>query len=121
MSSCSPPDRCVEVGGSAGFTGAITNVQYGTLVFTAKWTANQPAGAILHTAYFDNVGQIHVAEVSDSPEALDAFLTQRLLPALDAPSVLRPMVSVHPVGTSQANEAIAGFVAMRSPTFVAAR
>jgi hypothetical protein len=95
----------------AVFTGAITNVQYGTLQFTVKWAAKAPAGAILHTAYFDGAGKIHVADVWDSPEAFDAFLTGRLLPALDALRIKRPDVAVYPIRTLEAYRAISAYLA----------
>jgi hypothetical protein len=88
------------------FTGAITKAQYETLRFTVDWARNNPPGAVLHAAAFDDSGQIHVADLWESAEDLDAFVTRRLLPLMDALKIQPPELCVYPVHAIHAYQAI---------------
>jgi hypothetical protein len=88
------------------FIGAISRSQYDTLRFTVDWRSDQPAGAILHAAAFDDAGRLHVADVWDSAAALDAFVSERLAPALRSLGIPAPEVAIYPLHILQAYDTI---------------
>ena len=88
------------------FTGPITKSQYDTVRKDIDWVTNQPHGAIFHAASFDEAGHAHVADVWESPEALNAFVQQRLMPAMQRHKVPQPAVSVFPTHVIHAFKAI---------------
>ncbi len=88
------------------FTGNINQSQYEALRTEVKWEQQQPQGGIFHAASFDEAGNIHVADVWESPEELNAFVEQRLAPAMQRLQIAPPEVSVFPVHNINAYAAI---------------
>ena len=78
------------------FTGKISKDQYDTVRKEIDSENKSPAGAIFHAVSFDDAGNIHVAEAWDSPETLNAFVQNALMPALQKHNVAPPDVSVFP-------------------------
>lgn len=66
------------------FTGDLNKSQYEQLRKEVNWEGQQPPGGVLHAAGFDDSGRIHVADVWESAEAMNAFVEQRLMPAYQA-------------------------------------
>ena len=82
----------------AVFTGTgITRGMYETLRKEVKWESSHPDGAILHACAFDDSGDLHVADVWESPEAMNEFVERRLVPAMRKHGVPPPSVEVYPV------------------------
>lgn len=88
------------------FTGPITKAQYDILRHEVDWETHQPDGAIFHVASFDEAGHANVADVWETPEALNAFVAGRLLPAMQRHQIPQPNVSVFPTHVIQAYSAI---------------
>jgi len=80
------------------FTGnGITKEMYEALRNEVQWESRHPGGGIFHACAFDEGGNLHVVDVWESPEAMDAFVSTRLLPAMQKLGVPPPIVEVHPV------------------------
>ena len=80
------------------FTGeGITQEMYDALRTEVDWEHQQPQGAIIHVASFDEHGDAHVADVWSSPENLDNFVNTRLMPAMQKLNMPPPDVAVFPV------------------------
>lgn len=90
----------------AFLTGAMTRSQYDTLRFTVNWARTHPSGAICHVASFDELGRVHIAELWESLDALNAYVAARLLPALHALRIDPPAIVVHALHSAQAYGAI---------------
>jgi hypothetical protein len=75
----------------------LTKDQYDALRTEIDWEHNQPAGGVLHVASFDDAGNAHVADVWASAEALDDFVSSRLMPAMQRLNINPPQVQVYPV------------------------
>src|SRR5437764_5898673 len=88
------------------FTGNLTKAQYDILRKEIDWEHKQPAGGVFHAASFDDQGRVHVADVWESPEALNAFAQQALMPAFQKHGIQPPEVSVFPAHKVQAYAAI---------------
>jgi hypothetical protein len=88
------------------FTGTITKSQYESLRKEANWERDNPAGGVFHAVGFDEVGGIHVADVWESPEAMNAFVGQRLMPAFKKLGISPPDVSVFPAHNVNAYKSI---------------
>jgi hypothetical protein len=79
------------------FTGdGITRSMYESLRREVKRESQQPAGGLLHACGFDEKGNLHVADVWESAEAMGAFVDGRLLPAMKRLGVPPPSVAVYP-------------------------
>jgi len=76
------------------FTGNMTTDQYGALRKEVNWEGDQPAGGIFHAASFDDAGRIHVADVWESSDAMNAFVETRLAPAFKKLGIEPPEVAV---------------------------
>ncbi len=80
------------------FTGSgITQSMYEALRKEVHWENRLPPGAVVHAAGFDAAGHLHVADVWDSEAAMNAFVQQRLLPAMQKLKVPAPKVEVFPL------------------------
>ena len=88
------------------FTGKLTKAQYERLRQEVDWEHKQPAGGVFHAASFDEAGNVHVADVWESAEALDAFARTALMPAFARHDIAPPTVAVFPAHTVQAYSAI---------------
>ena len=60
----------------------ITKEMYETLRKEVDWEHQHPDGAVLHAAAFDNSGNFCVADIWESEEHLNKFVTSRLLPVI---------------------------------------
>ena len=80
----------------AFFTGTVTRAQYDILRDEVDWENKHPAGGIFHAAAVDDEGHVHVADVWESAEALNAFAANHLLPAFAKHNITPPSVAVYP-------------------------
>jgi hypothetical protein len=78
------------------FTGKLTKEQYDVLRTEVDWENKQPAGGVFHAASFDDAGNVHVADVWESAEELNAFAQTALMPAFARNNIAPPTVSVYP-------------------------
>jgi len=79
------------------FTGrGITKDMYEALRKEVKWESRHPDGGILHSCAFDDNGDLHVADLWESPEAMNGFVNMRLIPAMQKLGVPPPSVEVYP-------------------------
>jgi hypothetical protein len=79
------------------FTGkGITKQMYEALRPEVKWETNRPPGGLFHACGFDEAGDLHVADVWESVEAMNEFVTTRLLPGMKNLGIPPPEVSVFP-------------------------
>jgi hypothetical protein len=61
---------------------------------------------VFHAASFDDAGRIHVADVWESPEAMNAFIEKRLVPTFKKLGIAPPEVAVRPAHNINAYRAI---------------
>jgi hypothetical protein len=88
------------------FTGAITKSQYESLRKEVDWEGNHAPGGVFHAAGFDQSGGIHVADVWDSADAMNAFVEQRLMPAMKKLGISPPDVAVYPAHNVNAYKSV---------------
>lgn len=88
------------------FTGNIRKSQYEALRKEIDWEGQQPQGGIIHAASFDDSDRIHVADVWESADAMNAFVGQRLIPAFEKLGIAPPEVAVYPVHNLNAYNSI---------------
>lgn len=86
--------------------GGLTPDMYDSMRAELNWEKQQPAGGIVHIASFDDKGAIHVADVWNSPEELNAFVTSRLMPMIQKLKINPPKVEIFPVHNIDAYAAI---------------
>ena len=80
------------------FTGkGFTKAMYEALRPEVKWETNLAPGGLLHASAFDANGDIHVADVWESEEQMNAFVGSRLIPGFQKLGVPMPEVNVYPV------------------------
>jgi hypothetical protein len=80
------------------FTGVgITKQMYDALRPEVKWETELAPGGLLHACAFDDAGDLHVADVWESAEAMNEFVSTRLMPAMQKLGIPAPSVSVFPV------------------------
>ena len=89
--------------------GTLTADGYDELREEVRWHEQHPQGGIVHVASFDETGAIHVADVWQSPEELDAFVQSRLIPALARRGATPPRVEIYPVHNLEAYPAVEAF------------
>jgi hypothetical protein len=88
----------------------ISTDAYQSLRREVRWESQTPRGGIFHAAAVDDSGDLHVADVWDSVEAMQAFFEQRLLPAMQKLGVPPPQAVVFPTININAYAAIEPFV-----------
>lgn len=78
------------------FTGNnVTKQMYETLRKEVDWERNHPAGVILHAAGFDESGNtVRVADIWDSEQDLNNFVSSRLMPVMQKGGVPAPKVEI---------------------------
>jgi hypothetical protein len=78
------------------FTGNnVTKQMYEALRKEVDWEHNHPAGLILHSAAFDNSGNnVRVADIWESEEQLNNFVSSRLMPVMQKGQVPAPRVEI---------------------------
>ena len=73
----------------------ITRQMYETLRKEVDWENNHPAGLVLHSAAFDNSGNnVRVADIWESEEELNNFVSSRLIPVMQKGQVPAPKVEI---------------------------
>lgn len=89
------------------FTGkGLTKKMYEDLRREVGWEREHPSGGILHASSFDEAGNIHVADIWESEEQMNAFVQNRLIPTMQKLNVPPPQAEVYPIHTVQAYSAI---------------
>ena len=88
----------------------ITKEMYEALRKEIDWETRQSPGTIFHAAGVDEAGHLHVADVWESAETLQAFVDTRLLPAMQKLGISPPTASVYPAININAFPAIEEFV-----------
>ncbi|MER7755357.1 hypothetical protein [Kitasatospora sp. NPDC097643] len=63
------------------FWAGVTPEQYDVVRDAVDWEQVPAAGGQLHVAWFDAEG-LHVTDLWESPQAFEAFLAERLVPAV---------------------------------------
>ena len=74
----------------------FTKDMYEKLRGEVQWEKKLADGAVFHAAGFDAAGDIHVADVWQSQEAMDSFVGSRLAPAFQKLNIPMPKVEVYP-------------------------
>jgi hypothetical protein len=74
----------------------ISREQYEALRPVVQWEQNHPDGILLHACGFDEQGGMHVADVWESAEQMEAFFMTRLLPGMQAVGVNPPKPTIMP-------------------------
>jgi hypothetical protein len=69
---------------------------YEALRKEVKWETDLAAGGVFHACAFDDQGDAHVADVWTSAEEMNAFVTNRLMPAMQKLNIPPPSVEVYP-------------------------
>jgi hypothetical protein len=90
------------------FTGNnITKQMYETLRKEVDWEHNHPGGLILHSAAFDNSGNnVRVADIWESEEELNNFVSSRLMPVMQKGGVPAPKVEIFQINDVSAYSGI---------------
>lgn len=88
------------------FTGNINKSQYDALRKEVNWEKQQPQGGVFHAASFDDSGNIHVADIWESAEAMNSFVETRLAPAMQKLQITPPDVAVYPTHNINAYRSI---------------
>ena len=88
------------------FTADMSKETYDTLIAEFSWKDFNPKGAVFHAAAFDDKGGIHVADVWESQEELDAFVGAQLVPTFQKHNVPLPSVEIFPVHNIQVQPAV---------------
>ena len=75
----------------------VTPEQYDEVRRRVNWIGNPAAGGDVHIASFDDNGDLHCTDVWDSEDSLDAFLAERIFPAVQALGITtQPRVTIDP-------------------------
>ncbi|MDQ3839236.1 MAG: hypothetical protein M3297_08210 [Thermoproteota archaeon] len=73
----------------------ITKEMYESIRKEVDWEHKHPTGVILHAAAFENSGNtIHVADVWESEQDLNNFISSRLMPVIEKVKAPQPSVEV---------------------------
>jgi hypothetical protein len=75
----------------------ITQKMYESLRPETNWEKNHPPGGLFHAAGFDDKGDLHVADVWESTEAMDKSISSRLMPAMKKLNIPAPAVQIFPL------------------------
>ncbi len=74
----------------------FTKKMYEAIRVELNWEKVHPPGVLAHVSAFDDGGNLHVADVWDSSEALDKFVSTQLMPAMQKVGAPQPTVTVLP-------------------------
>lgn len=74
----------------------FTKDMYEALRKEVKWEQRLADGGVFHAAGFDKSGDIHVADVWESEEAMNNFVSNRLAPAFQKLNIPMPKVDIYP-------------------------
>ena len=93
----------------------MTKEQYDALRKEIGWEVTHPPGGIFHVAGFGDSGGIHVADVWESAEALNAFVGTKLMPAMQKANATPPSVVIYPVHNATAYDTVDVYKAKSKP------
>lgn len=94
------------------FTGkGFTKAKYDALRGEVKWETDHPVGGIMHACGFDDAGDLHVADVWQSADEMNAFVGARLMPGLQKLGIPAPSVQLFPLHNLTAYSVIKSMVA----------
>ena len=93
----------------AFFTGTISKNEYEMIRREIDWEHNPPAGVLFHAASWDEAGQAHVADVWESPEQMNDFAQNKLIPAFVRNKIQPPSVAVYPLYNLDAYKGLAKY------------
>jgi hypothetical protein len=90
------------------FTGNnVTKQMYEALRKEVDWEHKHPAGVILHAAGFDESGNnVRVADIWESEEELNDFVSNRLMPVMQKGGVPAPKVEIFQINDVSAYSGI---------------
>jgi hypothetical protein len=88
----------------------ITKEMYESLRKEIGWETRRAPGAVFHAAAIDEAGHLHVADVWESAEMLQAFVDSRLLPAMAKLRIPPPTVNIYPAFNINAFPVVDRFV-----------
>jgi hypothetical protein len=89
------------------FTGeGFTKQMYEQLRKEVNWEHNHPAGVILHAAGLDSSGNIQVADIWESEQDLNNFISSRLKPAMEKINAPMPKGEIFPIHNVNAFQGI---------------
>ena len=75
----------------------FTKQMYESLRRLVNWESQRPAGGLIHACGFDDAGNLHVADVWNSPEEMNEFVSKRLVPGFQQLQIPMPEVQVMPL------------------------
>jgi hypothetical protein len=75
----------------------FTKQMYESLRPEVKWETNLAPGGLVHACGFDGAGNLHVADVWESEDAMNAFVGTRLIPGFNKLGIPIPSVSIFPL------------------------
>src|SRR3989344_6411034 len=73
----------------------ITKDMYEALRKEIRWESQPAPGGVLHAAGFDEAGNIHVADIWESEQDLNNFVSGQLAPAMKKLNIPMPEVKVY--------------------------
>lgn len=74
----------------------ISREQYDALRPRVQWEKNHPEGLMFHTCAFDPQGAMHVTDIWESQEQMQAFFQGRLLPVMQELNIAPPQPQIFP-------------------------
>lgn len=84
---------------------------YETLRKEVDWEHDHPVGAIFHAAGFDDSGNnVRVADIWESQEDLNDFLSSRLMPVIQKGGVPAPKVEIFQINDVSAYHGIDKYI-----------
>ena len=87
----------------------ITKKMYESLRPEANWEKNPPSGGLFHACAFDEKGDLRVADVWESADAMNEFVSSRLMPAMKKLNIPAPSVEVFPLHNMNVYAAADGY------------
>jgi hypothetical protein len=75
----------------------VMRAAYDAVRREVKWETDRAPGGLLHVCGFDSAGNLHVTDVWESEELMNAFVGARLIPGFKKVGVPMPDVAVFPM------------------------
>ena len=93
------------------FTGiGISKQQYDNAIKTLDWEKEWPSGMVIHSSGFDDAGNAHAVDVWTSADALNEYVTKRLVPVMQRLNIPPPKVDIYPAHNINAHSNVSQFV-----------
>ena len=87
-------------------TNAVTKEKYEALRKEVDWEHQHPDGELVHAAAFDNSGNFCVADIWESEEHLNNYVSSKLLPVMKKINMPMPEGEIFQIHNVNANPAI---------------